>query len=323
MNRRILLLSVCLSACIASPEAETEAEAGAAAEVDGGAETGEGAARCPDAIDLRTGEPRALYPGGFVVRGRGDVGFDAAGACADHAPSGRELVVELTAEVAGVHTFDAQGGPGHFYQLADDCAGPAVCAHAGAEWRRLAFDLDAGERVRLAFAAPGDADGAVAIGVAFPEEERGEPRLGNARVTAGAGVIGVIVQYDSDWGDRVAALPWIAAAVRGDDAEVRVPLTAVMGVGHGLMTAAGVAPLEVALPRAVTVQLVDERAGGDVRWGSATVDAPVDGPADVGWNSFCADGLWRCSGETVCAPSPFVSGADPGAVRRCERGGSD
>jgi hypothetical protein len=304
MNSRALCLAVLLSACVADPGPEDDGDAGR--------DTAAPAAECA-AIDLRTGE--AQPDGSLVVRGLGEDRHDVS--CPGPPLNGRELVVTFTADRAGVHTFGASESAARFYRLADDCATPVACANTASEWRRLSFDLDAGERVVLV-AEAGDE---VAVSVAFPRDEASLPVLQAAWVTAGEGALGVVVQYDSDWSDRVAALPWITAVVAAEGGEARVPLTAVKGVGHGLMTAAGVVATRTPLPvgAAVDVRIADERAGGEVRWTSEAVAAQVLEPAPVGLLSWCADGLWTCDAGNTCAASTFVSGADPGEVGACVR----
>lgn len=173
------------------------------------------------------------------------------------------------AEASGVHTFVGEGPVGHLYLLDPDCGGPALCATTRHETRRLHLDLEPGDRVVLALESLG---GEVALSVEPPDPDAAPPsraRLDDASVVVGDGVLGVQVMYYGGPRARFHAYPWVTASVSagGRQSSVEVPLTAVEGVGHGLMRAAGLVstvdrPLEPG--DRVEVTLLDAR-GDDAR----------------------------------------------------------
>lgn len=326
MRTALVTLPLLLSACIESPARDGASDAAPLAEAPDGQATHpseDEPAACADALDLAAGEPLESpdwsTAEGFFVRGLGADRIDPTATCVAHTPlNGRELIVHFTAERAGVHWFRGGGSRGHFYRLASDCRTPVACANTGVDRRALLLDLDPGERVYLALDTADDtADDPVQIEVVLPGEDFEVPTLDAAGVTVGDGRLGVIIQH-YDWHRRIEALPWITAVVTtatGDTAEV--PLTAVVGVGHGLMTAAGAAPLGVALAPGdeVTVHLADLR-DGEARWTTEPVPASVGGPLEVWTRAFCVAGLWTCSVDP-CEAAHFLSPADPGVVRTC------
>lgn len=287
--RRALLLPI-LCACGATSE--------------GGVEEGPA---CEAAVDL------ADRPD-LTARGLSDDLLDASGVCRASRPlNGRELVVRYTAAVSGVYRFEAEDSQGHFYRLAEDCETPVTCASTASPARALAFHLAAGEEALLALDTPEERHVTlVQVRVVPPSGAAAVPRVAKATVTAGDGQVGVVVQYEGDTAGRIVALPPVIALV-GD---VRVPLTAVRSAGGGLTSAAGVAPGAATPGDTVSVRLVDDR---DAAWSTRAVEARVGGPARVTFKDFCAAGLWTCDGTSNCVDAAFLSPADPGAIKSCER----
>lgn len=310
-----LLSLVLLPACIARPAADADPEPGAAP------------MECAEALDLRRGQarpPEGYDPrAGFVVRGLGSDRVDPSAACiGPPGRNGRELRVTFTADSDGVHTFTGSGGAGHLYLLDAACAAPVACANAGLERRALMIDLDAGQRVALAF----DAEDAqrtepLEIAVLQPAAPRGWVTVRDAAVTAGAdGLLGVDLRYHADGTDRMMALPFLEAVVTrvADGATARVPLTGVEAVGHGLMTVAGaISDAAAWAPGDAVEVVVEDRRDGQLRWASEPVAVTVGGARDQGWYGACLPGLWDCSPRRACAGLDFQGPAEPGPLRQC------